>query len=92
MGAVLDPVPQGLCPAILPLEGHPLVRGGVEAVQKTFTDLLLDFLYAGHRWHSLRRGGGRRPCLPPLPQRPLFRLVRAVATAGHGSRVRSGVP
>ena len=33
-------------------EGQPLVRGGVEAVERIFADLL-----RGHRWHSLRRGG-----------------------------------
>ena len=38
-------------------EGQPLVQGGVEAVEKTFADLLRDSPYDGHRWHSLRRGG-----------------------------------
>ena len=38
-------------------EGQPLVRGGVEAVEKIFADLLRDSPYSDHRWHSLRRGG-----------------------------------
>ena len=38
-------------------EGQPLVRGGVEAVERIFADLLRDSPYSGHRWHSLRRGG-----------------------------------
>ena len=38
-------------------EGQPLVRGGVEAVERIFADLLRDSPYSDHRWHSLRRGG-----------------------------------
>ena len=63
-------------------------------MEKTFASLLRDFPHAGHRWHNLRRGGGgggHRRRLPPLPQPPLLRLVGAVAPAGHGSGVRSGV-
>ena len=73
-------------------EGQPLVRGGVEAVEKISTSLLHDSPYADHRWHSLRGGGGgRRRCFPPFPQRPLLRLVGALAPAGHGYGVRSRV-
>ena len=39
-------------------EGQPLVRGGVEVVEKIFASLLRDSPYADHRWHSLRCGGG----------------------------------
>ena len=38
-------------------EGQPLVPGGVEAVEKTFVDLLRDSPYDRHRWHNLQRGG-----------------------------------
>ena len=38
-------------------EGQPLVRGGVEAVEKIFASLLRDSPYADHRWHSLWRAG-----------------------------------
>ena len=38
-------------------EGQSLVRGGVEAVEKIFADLLRDSPYSDHRWHSMRRGG-----------------------------------
>ena len=38
-------------------EGQPLVRGGVEAVEKIFADLLRVSPYSDHRWHSLRRPG-----------------------------------
>ena len=53
-------------------EGQPLVRGGVEAVEKTFADLLCDSPYAGHRWHSLRRGGGGGATFHRSPKVPYF--------------------
>ena len=71
-------------------EGQPLVRGGVEAVERIFADLLRDSPYSGHRWHSLRRGG-RCGRLPPLSKCGLFRLVGEVEAASHGVGVRSGL-
>ena len=71
-------------------EGQPLVRGGVEAVERIFADLLRDSPYSGHRWHSLRRGG-RCGRLPPLPKCGLLRLVGAVEENGHSVGVRFGL-
>ena len=56
-------------------------------MEKTFTSLLRDCrspVAQPTAWASSRR-------LPPLPQRPLLRLVGAVAPAGHGFGVLSRV-